>query len=343
MVKATSQRQVYLVTGGAGFIGSHLVGELLARGRRVLAIDDLSTGSIGNLAGVIDNPDFEFTQGSITDGGALNRLVEQADVIFHLAAAVGVKLIVEDPVRVIETNIKGTEDLLKVARQLGRRVLMASTSEVYGKNSKVPFCEDDDLLFGPTNKSRWSYGATKMVGEFLGLAYHQEFGSPVSIFRLFNTIGPRQSGQYGMVVPRFVRQALRGEPITVYGDGRQTRCFCDVRDVVEALLGLSEHPDAFGKVHNVGSDQEISIQGVAEKVKSMTGSDSPIVKVPYEEAYAPGFEDVSRRVPDTSRIHSLLSWKPRHSLEQTLETVMRYEAERIKADSGAAELSEEVR
>ncbi len=343
MAKATSEHQVYLVTGGAGFIGSHLVEELLARGHRVLAIDDLSTGSIENLSRVVDNAEFEFTRGSITEDGVLDSLVEQSDVIFHLAAAVGVKLIVEDPVRVIETNIKGTEDLLKVARQFGRPVLMASTSEVYGKNSKVPFCEDDDLLLGPTNKSRWSYGATKMVGEFLGLAYHQEFGSPVSIFRLFNTIGPRQSGQYGMVVPRFVRQALRGEPITVYGDGRQTRCFCDVRDVVGALLGLSEHPDAFGLVHNVGSDQEISIRGVAERIKTMTRSDSPIVKVPYHEAYAPGFEDVPRRVPDTSRIHSLLGWEPQRSLDQTLESVMAYEAERMKAESEATEQSEAVR
>ena len=309
----------------------------------MLAIDDVSTGSIENLSGVIDNEDFKFTQGSITDDGVLDRLVEPADVIFHLAAAVGVKLIVEDPVRVIETNIRGTEGLLKAARQFARPVLMASTSEVYGKNSKIPFSEDDDLLLGPTNKSRWSYGATKMVGEFLGLAYHQEFGSQVSIFRLFNTIGPRQTGQYGMVVPRFVRQALREEPITVYGDGHQTRCFCDVRDVVQALLGLSEHPGAFGQVHNVGSHHEISIEGVAERIKSMTASNSPIVKVPYNEAYAPGFEDVARRVPDTSRIRSLLGWEPQRSLDQTLESVVSYEAERMKAEGGAIGQREGVR
>ena len=317
--------QTFFLTGGAGFIGSHLTEAILAGGDRVLAIDNLSTGSMDNVTHFLGHPNHRFEQASITDRGVMERMASEADVIVHLAAAVGVKLIVEHPVQTIETNVMGTEEILRVALRNKCRVLIASTSEVYGKGSKFPFAEEDDVLLGATSKSRWAYAASKMVDEFLGLAYWREFGLDVVPFRLFNTIGPRQTGQYGMVVPRFIRQALGGEPITVYGDGSQRRCFCDVRDVVPAILGLAGHSDAPGRVYNIGGTEEVSIQELAERVVEMTGSDSQITKVPYSEAYAPGFEDMERRVPDTERIHELLGWKPKRGLREILSDVISYE------------------
>ena len=321
--------QTFFLTGGAGFIGSHLTEAILAGGDRVLSIDNLSTGSMANVTHFLGHPNHRFEQASITDRGVMERMASEADVIVHLAAAVGVKLIVEHPVQTIETNVMGTEEILRVALRNKCRVLIASTSEVYGKGSKFPFAEEDDVLLGATSKSRWAYAASKMVDEFLGLAYCREFGLDVVPFRLFNTIGPRQTGQYGMVVPRFIRQALGGEPITVYGDGSQRRCFCDVRDVVPAILGLAGHSDAPGRVYNIGGTEEVSIQELAERVVEMTGSDSQITKVPYSEAYAPGFEDMERRVPDTERIHELLGWKPKRGLREILSDVISYERGRI--------------
>ena len=321
--------RTFFLTGGAGFIGSHLTEAILAGGDRVLSIDNLSTGSMDNVTHFLGHPNHRFEQASITDRGVMERMASEADVIVHLAAAVGVKLIVEHPVQTIETNVMGTEEILRVALRNKCRVLIASTSEVYGKGSKFPFAEEDDVLLGATSKSRWAYAASKMVDEFLGLAYWREFGLDVVPFRLFNTIGPRQTGQYGMVVPRFIRQALGGEPITVYGDGNQRRCFCDVRDVVPAILGLAGHSDAPGRVYNIGGTEEVSIQELAERVVEMTGSDSQITKVPYSEAYAPGFEDMERRVPDTERIHELLGWKSKRGLREILSDVISYERGRI--------------
>ena len=317
--------RTFFLTGGAGFIGSHLTEAILAGGDRVLAIDNLATGSMDNVTHFLGHPNHRFEQASITDRGVMEQMASEADVIVHLAAAVGVKLIVEHPVQTIETNVMGTEEVLRVALRNKCRVLIASTSEVYGKGSKFPFAEEDDVLLGATSKSRWGYAASKMVDEFLGLAYWREFGLDVVPFRLFNTIGPRQTGQYGMVVPRFIRQALGGEPITVYGDGSQRRCFCDVRDVVPAILGLAGHSDAPGRVYNIGGTEEVSIQELAERVVEMTESDSQITKVPYSEAYAPGFEDMERRVPDTERIHELLGWKPKRGLREILSDVISYE------------------
>ena len=321
--------RTFFLTGGAGFIGSHLTEAILAGGDRVLAIDNLATGSMDNVAHFLGHPNHRFEQASITDKAVMEQMASEADVIVHLAAAVGVKLIVEHPVQTIETNVMGTEEVLRVALGNKCRVLIASTSEVYGKGSKFPFAEEDDVLLGATSKSRWGYAASKMVDEFLGLAYWREFGLDVVPFRLFNTIGPRQTGQYGMVVPRFIRQALGGEPVTVYGDGKQRRCFCDVRDVVTAILGLAGHPDAPGRVYNIGGTEEVSIQELAERVVEMTESDSQITKVPYSEAYAPGFEDMERRVPDTGRVHELLGWKPKRGLREILSDVISYEQGRM--------------
>ena len=293
-------------------------------------IDNLSTGQIKNIAHHLSNPNFHFVRASISDEIVLDRLASQSDVIIHLAAAVGVKLIVEEPVHTIETNIMGTEVVLKAAVRYRCRALIASTSEVYGKGSRIPFSEDDDVLLGATSKNRWSYAASKMVDEFLALAYQQQFGVEAVPFRLFNTVGPRQSGRYGMVIPRFVRQALRGEAITVYGDGTQQRCFCDARDVVQALTGLAHHPHAPGYVYNVGSTEEVSIMELAERVKGLTGSRSQIVTVPYEQAYAsPGFEDMMRRVPDTSRIQELIGWQATRTLDDILQSVIAYEQEQL--------------
>lgn len=308
----------YLITGGAGFIGSHLAEALLAEGHQVTIIDDLSTGRFENIAHLRGQPGFRFAIDTITNEVVLDRLASECDAIYHLAAAVGVDLIVRRPVYTIQNNVMGTEAVLRAAVRYRVPVLITSTSEVYGKGVRVPFQEDDDVVLGPTSRSRWAYAASKMIDEFLGLAYHREMGLPVVIARLFNTIGPRQTGRYGMVVPRFVQQALQGEPITVYGDGQQSRCFCDVADVVRAIQGLMTHPEAVGRVFNVGSTEEVTIEALAHRVKAVTGSDSPIVYVPYDQAYAPGFEDMRRRVPDIRRIQTLLGWAPRIPLDETL-------------------------
>ncbi len=317
----SSSPQRVLITGGAGFIGSHLAEALIEAGKEVTVLDNLSTGRFENIEHLVGRPRFHFAIDTITNEVVLDRLASECQVIVHLAAAVGVQLIVERPVHTIETNVMGTEAVLQAAARYRAKVLIASTSEVYGKGVRVPFSEDDDVVLGPTNKSRWAYAASKMVDEFLALAYHREKDLPVVIARLFNTVGPRQRGRYGMVIPRFVEQALRGEPITVYGDGLQSRCFCDVSDVVRAFMGLIEHPQAVGRVFNVGSTEEITILDLARRVKAVTGSASPIEFIPYDQAYAPGFEDMRRRVPDTGRIRALLGWEPRVSLDEILARV----------------------
>ncbi len=310
-----------LITGGAGFIGSHLAERLLDSGLEVAVLDDLSTGRFENIAHLVGHPGFSFAIDSITNAMVLDRLASESDAIVHLAAAVGVKLVVEQPVHTIETNIMGAEAVLKAAARYRAKVLIASTSEVYGKGIRTPFREDDDVVLGPTSRHRWAYAVSKMVDEFLALAYYQKYDLPVVIARLFNTVGPRQTGRYGMVIPRFVSQALAGEPITVYGDGSQTRCFCDVTDTVRALEALLMHPDAVGRVFNVGSTEEVSILDLARKIKAITGSPSPITFVPYDQAYAPGFEDMERRVPDTTRIRTLTGWQPKYNLEAILQRV----------------------
>lgn len=315
----------YLVTGGAGFIGSHLIETLLTQGNEVYAIDDLSTGSLENISHLNPNPRFHFIRADIRDSIVMDRLCSEVEVVVHLAAAVGVMLIVEHPVHTIETNVGGTEAVLKAALRYNCRVLIASTSEVYGKGYHIPFNEEDDVLLGATSKSRWAYAGSKMVDEFLSLAYHREYNLDVILVRLFNTVGPRQSGQYGMVVPRFIRQALAGLPITIYGNGEQCRCFCDVRDVVEALISLAVHPEASGQVFNIGNTQEISIRDLAEQIKMVTKSTSPLIYEDYEHVYAPGFEDMERRVPDISRISSLIGWKPTRTLNEILCDVRDFE------------------
>ncbi|MEB3830084.1 GDP-mannose 4,6-dehydratase [Phormidium sp. CCY1219] len=314
----------YLITGGAGFIGSHLAEALLAKGCRVLVIDNLSTGSLENIRHLLDRPDFHFAYSDIANEMVLDRLASEADVIVHLAAAVGVKLVVENPVHTIQTNIMGTEKVLETAHRYQAKVVIASTSEVYGKGHSIPFREDDDVVLGPTSRNRWGYAASKMVDEFLALAYYHEKGLPVAIARLFNTVGPRQTGRYGMVIPRFVQQALRGEPLTVYGDGQQSRCFLHVEDAVRALIGLAESPEAIGEVFNVGSQQEISILDLAQQIIDRVGTQgddrrSEIEVIPYGQAYAPGFEDMQRRFPDISKIEQYLGWKPTRSLDEILE------------------------
>lgn len=298
-----------LITGGAGFIGSHLAGSLLDDGASVAVIDNLATGRWENIADLTDHPRFQFAIADIRDEVVLDRMVSNADTVIHLAAAVGVQLIVQDPVHTIETNIMGTEAVLKAALRYRCKTLITTTSEVYGKGIRTPFSEEDDVVIGATDKSRWSYAATKMVDEFLALAYHHQYGLPVILVRLFNTVGPRQTGQYGMVVPRFVAQALKHEDITVYGDGEQSRCFCDIQDVIVALKALLGREEAIGRVFNVGSQEEITIRGLAERIRLLLGSKSQIVTVPYSEAYAPGFEDMVRRVPNTARIERLIGWR----------------------------------
>lgn len=329
MAVQQTQKSTYLITGGAGFIGSHLSEYLLQQGHRVFALDNLSTGSQDNIRHLLSHPDFHFVRDDIMNTMVLDRLASESQIIIHLAAAVGVQLIVDKPVHTIETNIMGSEIVLKTALRYGCRVLMASTSEVYGKGTKIPFYEGDDVLLGTTDKSRWAYAASKMVDEFLGLAYWQEYGLEVVPFRLFNTVGARQTGRYGMVIPRFVQQALRDEAIRVYGDGTQSRCFCDVRDVILAISGLATHNDAAGQLFNVGSTEEVSIFHLAERVKALTGSTSDIVLIPYNEAYPSGFEDMQRRVPDISRIRERLSWQPTRSLNEILESVITFERSRM--------------
>ncbi len=313
-----------LLTGGAGFIGSYLSERLLADGGEVFVLDNLSTGSIGNIAHLKDNAKFHYTIDDVTNEPLLAELIDSVDVVFHLAAAVGVKLIVEAPVHTIETNVHGTEIVLKHANKKKKLVVIASTSEVYGKNADVPFREDADLVMGPTLKHRWAYACSKAIDEFLALAYWKERKLPVIIVRLFNTVGPRQTGQYGMVIPNFVRQALAGQPITVFGDGTQSRSFTYVGDVVDALARLVREPRAVGEVFNIGNPGEISMHDLAERIKHLSGSKSSIVLIPYEQAYEEGFEDMPRRVPDISKIDGLIGFKPKVQLDAILESVIEH-------------------
>jgi UDP-glucose 4-epimerase len=312
----------YLITGGAGFIGSHLADELLSRGHRVHALDDLSTGSIANIRHLRDDACFEYTIDSCASSRVVAELVDEADVVFHLAAAVGVQLIVESPVRTIETNVHCTEVVLAQASKKRRPVFVASTSEVYGKSAALPFKEDGDLVLGSTDKGRWSYACSKAIDEFLALAHYRERKLPTVVARLFNTVGPRQTGQYGMVVPTFVRQALADSPITVFGDGTQQRCFGHVRDVVGALADLMESDEHYGEVFNVGSTDEITIGELAERVRGVCASESEIVRIPYHEAYEGGFEDMARRIPDTSKLERAIGWEPRRDLDDILGDVV---------------------
>lgn len=314
----------YLVTGGAGFIGSHLADHLLRGGDRVIAIDDLSTGQLANIEHLRGHASFECVFDSLMNRSLLDELVDRADAIFHLAAAVGVRLIVESPVRTIETNVRGTEIVLEAANRRKRPVLLTSTSEVYGKSARIPFSEDDDLVLGSTTRGRWSYACSKALDEFLAIAYFHEKRLPVVVTRLFNTVGPRQTDRYGMVVPGFVRQALAGKPITVYGDGSQSRCFGWVGDVVRALHSLLVDERAYGQVFNVGSQEEVTILELARRVKDRLSSPSPIVLVPYDRAYEAGFEDVQRRVPDISRVRGLIGFEPTMSLDEIIDRVADY-------------------
>ncbi|MEW6355231.1 MAG: GDP-mannose 4,6-dehydratase [Planctomycetota bacterium] len=313
-----------LITGGAGFIGSHLAELLLSKNQAVTIIDNLSTGSMDNIAHLTSNPNFHFAIETITNEVVMDRLVSECDTVYHLAAAVGVELVVRRPVHVLETNILGSETVVRAANRYRKQVVLASTSEIYGKSEKTPFREEDDRLLGPTTRSRWSYSCSKAVDEFLALAYHKEKGLPIVIVRFFNVVGPRQTGRYGMVVPRFVQQALADKTITVYGDGRQSRCFCHVRDAVRGVAMLADCAEAEGGVFNLGSDEEITILDLAKKVIEMTGSKSEINLIPYNEAYEEGFEDMHRRVPDISKIRRTVGYEPEFSFEATLQSVIDY-------------------
>jgi UDP-glucose 4-epimerase len=312
----------YLITGGAGFIGSHLADELVRRDNEVHVVDDLSTGSIDNIRHLKDRPGFSYTIESAMSAPLVAELVDEADVVYHLAAAVGVELIVDSPVRTIETNVHCTEIVLAQANKKKKPVFLASTSEVYGKGDDIPFREDGDLLLGPTSTGRWSYACSKAIDEYLALAYWKERGLPVVIGRLFNTVGPRQTGRYGMVVPSFVRQALAGEPITVYGDGQQRRCFCHVKDVVRAMADLMGSDRTVGEVFNIGGTEEVTIMQLAVRVRRACDSDSEIRLVPYDEAYEAGFEDMRRRIPDITKIGNLLGWRPTRTLDEILVDVI---------------------
>ena len=313
-----------LITGGAGFIGSHLSDAYIARGDEVYVLDDLSTGSIMNIEHLKKNSRFHYVIDSVQNYSLTAELVDRCDVIFHLAAAVGVKLIVESPVRTIETNVRGTEIILDLANKKKKKVLITSTSEVYGLSTDVPFREDGNLVLGATKKGRWSYACSKAIDEFLALAYWREKKLPTIVVRLFNTVGPRQTGQYGMVIPNFVKQAIARRPITVYGDGTQTRCFAYVGDVVAALVKVMDHPDAVGEVFNIGTTDEISIRELATRVKNVTGSDSEVEFIPYDQAYEEGFEDMPRRVPDISKVHQLIGYAPTTRLDEILKRVAEY-------------------
>jgi UDP-glucose 4-epimerase len=313
-----------LITGGAGFVGSHLADALLAAGHEVTAVDNLSTGSIDNIEHLKGQPQFRYVIESVQNEPMLAEQIDRCDVVFHLAAAVGVKKIVEEPVHTIENNVHGTEVVLRHANKKKRLVVVASTSEVYGKSVDVPFREDADLVMGPTSKHRWAYACSKAIDEFLALAYWKEKKLPVIVIRLFNTVGPRQTGQYGMVIPTFVRQALAGQPITVFGDGTQRRSFTYVGDVVAGLIGLMGEPRAVGQVFNIGNGEEISMRALAEKIKAMTASASEIVTIPYDQAYEAGFEDMPRRVPDITKIRQLVGYEPKVQLDEILTRVIDY-------------------
>ena len=319
---STTPRKRYLVTGGAGFIGSHLSERLLADGHSVVALDDLSTGRQPNLVRLTGQSGFQLVRDSVENETTVATLMAACDGVFHLASAVGVQLIVDEPVRTIRTTIHGTEVVLEAANRYGRPVLITSSSEVYGKGTRVPFGEDDDVVMGPTRQSRWCYAYGKGVDEFLGLAYHKQFGLPVTIVRLFNTVGPRQVGMYGMVLPRFVEAALKNEPLQVYGDGRQTRCFCHVSDVVDALTRLAETPAAVGGVFNLGSDEEVSIDELARRVIALAGSSSRIEHVPYEKAYGQAFDDLPRRAPRLDKIRGAIGFQPRYKLDEIIRSVI---------------------
>lgn len=307
-----------LITGGAGFIGSHLAERLIRRGDRVNVLDDLSTGSLENIAQLMDDGLVDFNLGSVQDRDTVGKLVDKADIVVHLAAALGVKLILEKPVESIETNVTGTQVVLEAAARNRTPVLIASTSEVYGKSNKIPFCEDDDVILGPTRKSRWSYAASKMLDECLALSYWEEKQLPTIVARFFNTVGPRQSSRYGMVLPTFIQQALEGAPITIHGDGKQSRCFCDVRDTVEAVTRLID-AQAFGEVVNIGSTQEISIEDLALLVRQSVGSHSQILYKSYDRAYGHGYEDMQRRVPCVEKLHNLTGFRPKITLPEIIE------------------------
>jgi UDP-glucose 4-epimerase len=312
----------YLITGGAGFIGSHLAERLLEQGDGVLVLDDLSTGRFENVAPFESHANFELRVGSVTEPRLVEECVTECQAVFHLASAVGVRLVVEQPVKTIETIVNGTDVVLRAAARYRRPVLITSTSEVYGKSDKFPFAEGDDCVMGPTNTRRWAYACAKALDEFLALAYWHETRLPVVIARLFNTVGPRQTGRYGMVIPRFVSQALAGEPLTVFGDGKQSRCFAHVLDVVGALVALMAHPKARGEVFNIGNAEEITIHALAERVRSLTGNKSPIKLVPYSEAYTAGFEDMVRRVPDLTKVRRLIEFQPTRNLDQILADIL---------------------
>ncbi len=318
-----------LITGGAGFIGSHLGEALLKRGHSVIVVDDLSTGSLENISGLMGLKDFEFVRESVRNDVTMTPLVDRCDMIFHLAAAVGVQLIVDRPVHTIETNIHGSEVMLSLANKFSRKILVASTSEVYGKSELMPFNEDDDTTLGSTRFTRWSYACSKMVDEFLALAYHDQYGLPAIICRFFNTVGPRQTGQYGMVVPRFVQKALANETIEIYGSGQQSRCFSCVSDVVDALIKFIDCDEAIGEVINVGSTESITIEGLADKIIEMTGSKSDKKFLSYEEAYGRPFDDMMARLPDLGKIKSLINYEPKYSLAETLQLVIDHEKARM--------------
>jgi len=312
----------FLITGGAGFVGSHLSDELLERGHSVHILDELSTGSIENIRHLKDRDGFGYTLDSASNAAMVAELVDDADAVYHLAAAVGVELIVDSPVRTIETNVHCTEVVLSQANKKKKPVFIASTSEVYGKSADLPYREDGDLLLGPTVKGRWSYACSKAIDEFLALAYFKERGLPTVVGRLFNTVGPRQTGRYGMVIPSLVSQAVAGDPITVYGNGQQQRCFCHVKDVVRALADLMERDDVYGEVFNIGATSETTIMELAERVRSAADSDSEITLVPYDEAYEEGFEDMARRIPDTSKIKAVIGWEPTRTLDDIITDVV---------------------
>jgi UDP-glucose 4-epimerase len=329
----------YLITGGAGFIGSHLADRLLQRNDHVVLLDNLSTGSIANIRHLKGYENLKYHLDGIENKQLLAELVDDADIIVHFAAAVGVKLIVESPVRTIETNVNGTQLILEAASKKRKLVLLASTSEVYGKNTQVPFHEDSDLVLGPTTKGRWSYAASKALDEFLALSYWKEKKQPVIVVRFFNTVGPRQTGRYGMVLPNFVQRALKNEPIEVYGDGKQSRCFCDVRDTVEALLRLFPLERAVGEVINIGNTEEITIEDLAAQVKERTGSTSSIAYIPYDKAYEPGFEDMMRRVPSIDKLHSLTGFRPQTALPEIIDRVATFYCQNDSLMANAAKSS----
>ncbi len=327
-------RGTYLVTGGGGFIGSHLVEALLSRGNDVVVLDSLSTGQLPNLAVARTHPNFRFVQGSVFDELLVDELVHECDTIVHLAAAVGVRLIMEEPLRSLNTNIRGAEIIIEAALHYRRKILLASTSEIYGRNSAVPLKETSDCILGPPTVPRWAYSTAKAMAEILAFAYHQERNLPAVVVRFFNTVGPRQSPAYGMVIPRLVQQALAGEPLTIYGDGSQTRCFCHVSDVISAVLAVLEHPDAVGEIFNIGSDEEVTILELSRRVLEHTGSSSEIQLIPFDKAFQSAFEDIPRRVPDTSKVRALTGWQPTQMLDDILqETIAQTRAE-LRQDVG---------